>query len=92
MYLCTHENCGKVIKTQLGFKRHLERHQGIYQYYCPYCRKGLSSTNDIKEHLHKQHTGILGYSCIKCRQEFQTVHVLKDHLDQNDCSIPTETN
>ena len=53
---------------------------GIYQYQCPYCNKGINTTNGTKTHIKKYHTGIKGFHCNRCRQEFDSVHQLKVHL------------
>ena len=84
-YHCNHPGCEATFRTQLGFKRHQMRHDGIYQYHCPYCNKGLHATKNIKDHLCSQHTGLFGFHCNKCRKEFETVHLLKTHLEQTNC-------
>ena len=63
----------------------MKRHQGIYLYECPYCKKGISSTHGMKTHLKTNHTGQWGFSCLKCGAEFTNVRQLKVHLDQNNC-------
>ena len=62
----------------------MKRHLGIYPYYCPYCKKGLSGTKDTKKHLKSNHTGLWGYHCVKCVKELETIHLLKDHLKECD--------
>ena len=74
--------CGATFKTKLGLKRHMDRHCGVYQYYCPYCKKGISGTTDTKYHIKKYHTGLLGFHCANCMQDLQTIHKLKKHLEQ----------
>ena len=85
-YPCTYPNCGAIFKYYDGYRHHMKRHQGIYLYQCPYCQKGLSSTNATKHHLKSQHTGQFGYHCIKCQLEFGNIHQLKTHLELNNCS------
>ena len=85
-YPCTYPGCGAILKFKTNFAPHMRKHLGIYQYYCPYCNKGLSATNDIKKHLRIHHTGLYGYHCNKCKKEFENVHRLKDHLAQKSCS------
>ena len=84
-YECQFPGCGAVLKHLTNFRLHMRRHQGIYQYQCPYCKKGLSATNDIKQHLKTHHTGQWGFHCVNCRHDFDKVHDLKSHLAQNDC-------
>ena len=63
----------------------MNRHSGVYPYYCPYCTKGLNGTKDTKEHIRAHHTGLHGYHCATCKQEFQHVKNLKAHLDEKCC-------
>ena len=78
--------CDQKLTTLQGYKRHMNRHEGIYPYSCPYCKKGMSCTKDIKKHLKSKHTGVTGFHCIKCYEDFKTVHLLKTHLKANTCS------
>ena len=85
-YRCTFPGCNTTVKTRQGFLYHVQRHQGIYPYRCPYCNKGMNGTSHVKEHITKHHTGLVGYHCNKCRQDFRSVRDLKIHLDENSCS------
>ena len=82
---CTYPGCGAVLKFKNNFRSHMNRHMGIYQYQCPYCKKGLSGTTHVKEHLKAHHTGLWGFHCITCKQELGSVHQLKTHLEESSC-------
>ena len=84
-YVCSHVTCGATFKSKSGYQQHMKRHLGIFKYHCPYCQKGLGSSEYVKEHLRIHHTGLHGYHCNKCRQEFPNVSKLRIHLDQNQC-------
>ena len=86
VYPCTYAGCGAKFRSKSGLYMHNKRHFGLYMYYCPYCNKGIQSTERVKDHLKKQHTGLYGYHCNKCRQELQDVHLLKKHIEENVCS------
>ena len=85
VYKCTHPGCAATFITRSGYLMHIKRHSGVYFYNCPYCQKGMSSTNVVKKHLKAAHTGKLGYHCNRCQEEFLNVHILKSHLQQNVC-------
>ena len=87
-YQCGHPGCVATFASRVGYRQHLNRHAGIYQYHCPYCNKGLNGTKDIKHHLKSTHTGMFGFHCIHCTKECASVHVLKYHLDNNACRGP----
>ena len=86
-FICSHIGCGTTFKSKSGYQQHMKRHLGIYKYHCPYCNKGLDSSNNVKEHLRIHHTGIHGYHCTKCKLQCDNVHALKDHLEQNKCTV-----
>ena len=85
-FYCPRADCVATFKTQLGYKRHLKRHSGIYQYYCPYCKKGLGGTRHGKEHLRTDHTGRFGFHCVTCSKAFSSIHLLTTHLEEKSCS------
>ena len=85
LFECPNSDCAVSFTTKQGFQRHMKKHQGIYAYYCPYCRKGINNTAMLKIHLRVHHTGLNGYHCNRCEQEFKSVHLLTAHLADNDC-------
>ena len=83
--LCTYAGCDARFSSTRGLTIHEKKHQGIYQYRCPYCDKGLYCTNDVKTHLKSSHTAKFGFHCLHCPQEFTSVHLLKQHLHSKQC-------
>ena len=79
-YKCS--QCSESLTTLQGYRYHIQRHSGLYPYYCPYCNKGISCTKDMKTHLKAKHTGVRGFTCMICRQEWQSVHELTAHVQQ----------
>ena len=79
-YQCS--RCNESLTTLQGYRYHVQRHSGVYPYYCPYCGKGVSCTKDMKTHLKARHTGVSGFSCLACRGQYDTVHQLTAHLHQ----------
>ena len=56
MYACTYTGCQAIFKSKSGLYMHHNRHLGKYMYNCPYCDKGIHSTDMLKGHLKKYHT------------------------------------
>ena len=70
--------CGKHFKTPLGYKDHMNMHQGIFRHQCQYCNKYFSSMSGLKEHMTK-HTQENYFQCKICRQKFSSRYTLKKH-------------
>lgn len=79
-YQCT--QCSAKFRYKNNLLKHERKHVGIFQYYCPYCGKGMSATNNLKVHLKSHHTGISAYLCVYCQKDCGTVHQLKQHLSE----------
>jgi len=60
----------------------MEMHKGLYAYYCKFCGRGFSATNNLKGHLAK-HTGIKAFMCHICKKRFSYGNILKEHIKKS---------
>ena len=77
--------CSKVIK------HHVNRHRGIYPYYCPYCGKGVHATSNLRKHLRRWH-GVVppGQRCLHCREDVGGESVLEYIRHVTECPASRE--
>ena len=88
MWRCTYPGCGILLKSKSTYREHMNRHCGKYLYYCPYCEKGLSRSNDVLRHMKNKHTGVYTYHCNKCHQDFSKLTDLTYHMKNTVCHMP----
>ena len=70
--------CYKTLSS-LSYKMHMDAHNKIYRYRCPYCNKGFNATNSLKSHV-SWHTGIKEYACELCGKEYRNNSNLTAHM------------
>ncbi len=73
--------CHNVLSSKTEFRRHMNRHAGIYLYNCPTCGKGFSCTTNLRAHVAKQNcTGHQASTCPECHNVFPSKIELGRHV------------
>ena len=79
---CSYEGCGKVFKTQVALKSHLDIHAGVKNYVCAECGFAFRSKQEIKGHVLRKHSNVKkSIPCELCGKIFRHMSNLKSHLN-----------
>ena len=65
--------------SRQGLQYHMNKHRGIYPYYCPYCQKGFMATSNVKYHM-TEHVATQDFVCKECRGMLPDLKSLTNHL------------
>ena len=72
--------CSKVIVCPVNFKKHMEKHYGIFKgFVCEVCGAILESRQGLKLHR-MMHTGEKNFLCTFCGQKFRKKYTLELHM------------
>ncbi len=74
--------CAVKLQSQAHLRKHLERHEGIYDHTCPVCGKGFIKASDVQGHM-TVHTGVKDWRCPICNKEYAYKQTLVYHLRRN---------
>ena len=81
---CLYEGCTRIYKSRFSLKRHHLSHMGIRKHKCPYCSKGFSLAQYLREHIHI-HTGEKPFVCTYpgCDKKFRQAGKLSIHKKEH---------
>ena len=84
VYTCRYEGCTCSYKSKFSLKRHYLSHQGVRNHRCPYCDKGFSLAQYLREHIHI-HTGDKPFVCPYpgCGKQFRQAGKLSIHRKEH---------
>ena len=75
--------CGARLRTYVGMKTHMYKHNGIKPYKCRHCQRCFTSMNHWKSH-ESIHTGAKAHRCPICYKTFTNPGTLYNHLYRYD--------
>ena len=82
---CSYEDCSKAYSNLFNLNRHIESfHLGLKKFFCIVCGKGLSTKQNMREHMFI-HEGTKPYACEfpSCQEAFRQLSQLKMHQNMH---------
>ncbi len=88
VYTCRYEGCKRIYKSKFSLKRHYLSHMGVRNHKCPYCSKGFSLAQYLREHIHI-HTGAKPFVCPYpgCGKQFRQAGKLSIHRKEHSMMV-----
>ncbi|ELU07491.1 hypothetical protein CAPTEDRAFT_46297, partial [Capitella teleta] len=74
------EDCGKVILSRDGMRRHKMSHSGVKKAECKTCGKSFSRPSHLQLHIKRMHGTSRPFVCVICGQAFALQFDLNHHV------------